>query len=158
MAATATPPHNRDLPTGHTDSPLLAAPVAGMAVRSQEHRYAARWPCARPPLRAPHRPASRAPTAEHIMRPFCRHRPCVKLRCIPVGAAHGRDRNTPGNGSIPTGHTDSPPLAAPVAGMARSYKETVHLSGFGRESSRAEASTAKRRSRLKALLRQLPPD
>jgi len=31
MAATATPPHNRDLPTGHTDSPLLATPVAGMA-------------------------------------------------------------------------------------------------------------------------------
>ena len=44
-----------------------------------------------------------------------------------VGAAHGRDRNTPGNGDIPTGHPDSPLLTAPVAGMARSYKKTVGL-------------------------------
>ncbi len=46
---------------------------------------------------------------------------------LAVRAAHGRDRNITGNGSIPTGHTGSPLLAAPVAGMARSYKKAVRL-------------------------------
>jgi hypothetical protein len=44
-----------------------------------------------------------------------------------AGAAHGRDRNIPDNGSIQTSQTDSSPLAAPVAGMARSYKKAVRL-------------------------------
>ena len=44
-----------------------------------------------------------------------------------VGAAHGRDRNTPGNGDIPTGHPDSPLLTIQVAGMARSCKKAVRL-------------------------------
>ena len=65
---------------------------------------------------------------------------------------------TPRQPGASADHTGSPLPAAPVAGMARSCMKTVHLKGFGRESSRAQAGTAKRRSRLKALLRQLPPD
>ena len=34
---------------------------------------------------------------------------------------------TPRQPGASADHTDSPPLAAPVAGMARSCKETVHL-------------------------------
>ena len=46
---------------------------------------------------------------------------------LAVEAAHDRDRDTPGNGDIPTGHTDSPLLTAPVAGMARSCKKALRF-------------------------------
>ena len=42
-------------------------------------------------------------------------------------AAHGRNRNIPGNGNIPTGRTGSPLIAAPVAGMGHSCEKAIRF-------------------------------
>ena len=41
-------------------------------------------------------------------------------------AAHGRNRNIPGNGNIPTGRTGSPLIAA-VAAMGRSCEKVIRF-------------------------------